>query len=1122
MFTQPRPPLPHRASVLFALAGLAAAPAIAQDSYWQPASGDWGNPANWSPMNVPDTLGEHAHVLNGGVATMNASYDVGAISIGGGSAVQLANGRTLNLHGDIANDGVFEVLGTNSVTYFYLRANATLSGDGELRLVGGNSTGINRVYGTTGLVLTNGPEHTIRALDSASLGVAAILIDNAGLIVADGSGAGAGELLVDPRNAAEVTFTNTGTLRAENGGLLSLSGSGNGRFDNAGGLVEALDGSTVRLVDGAEITGGTLRTEGSGAVSSPSGTWTAFTNDGLLLIPNNGDLNVAGAIDNAGEVRLAGTNSVTYFHVLADTTLFGGGRLAIAGGASTGINRVYASSAGENVTLTNAADHLIRVTQAASIGYGTLNVLNAGEIVGADEADLLIDPRNANGVTFTNAGVVRAQEGGRITLSGSGGGRFDNTGGLVEALDGSTVRLVDGAEITGGTLRTEGSGAVSSPSGTWTAFTNDGLLLIPNNGDLNVAGAIDNAGEVRLAGTNSVTYFHVLADTTLFGGGRLAIAGGASTGINRVYASSAGENVTLTNAADHLIRVTQAASIGYGTLNVLNAGEIVGADEADLLIDPRNANAVAFTNTGSVRAEAGGRVTLSGSGNGRFDNERGVVEALDASAVHLTSGADVAGGVFRTEGSGTIFASSGFWSDGENRGRLVVPNSGHLGLSGAFVNTGEIRLAGSASVTYLEILSDTTLSGGGRLAIAGGASTGINRIYSSSPGANLTLTNENGHTISVAQAASLGYGTLNIANHGHIVAGAEANLLIDPRNANAIAFTNTGTIRAENGGLITLSGSGGGRFRNDGALEARAGGAIEAVSGAAIDNFSNATLTGGVYTADHATLNIAPAGFQLAANEATVIVRGADAATNIFGGAPGAFTSAAFALNAGVLELTEGAALAITLPAGASFTNAGDLLIGSGSAFALAAPARSLLNDEEAVLRGSGSIDAALTSHGLLAPGDAPAAVGTLSVSGPVALHGGFAVDVGPESDRLAVDAGLVLGGVLVVTAADPTAVSLGDEYTVATAGGGITGSFTTVVDNVPGLDLIQVVSGNALIIRVAPVCLADLNKNGSTDVNDLLAYLGAFRAGDADITGDGATDVNDLLGYLGAFRQGC
>src|SRR5690606_34910028 len=192
-------------------AGLAAAPAIAQDSYWQPASGDWGNPANWSPMNVPDTLGEHAHVLNGGVATMNASYDVGAISIGGGSAVQLVNGRTLNLHGDIANDGVFEVLGVNSVTYFYLRANATLSGDGELRLVGGNSTGINRVYGTTGLVLTNGPEHTIRALDSASLGMANILIDNAGLIVADGSGVGAGELLVDPRNAAEVTFTNTGT-----------------------------------------------------------------------------------------------------------------------------------------------------------------------------------------------------------------------------------------------------------------------------------------------------------------------------------------------------------------------------------------------------------------------------------------------------------------------------------------------------------------------------------------------------------------------------------------------------------------------------------------------------------------------------------------------------------------------------------------------------------------------------------------------------------------------------------------------------------------------------------------------------------------------------------------------
>ncbi len=61
-----------------------------------------------------------------------------------------------------------------------------------------------------------------------------------------------------------------------------------------------------------------------------------------------------------------------------------------------------------------------------------------------------------------------------------------------------------------------------------------------------------------------------------------------------------------------------------------------------------------------------------------------------------------------------------------------------------------------------------------------------------------------------------------------------------------------------------------------------------------------------------------------------------------------------------------------------------------------------------------------------------------------------------------------------------------------------------------------------AFLCRAPCGCPADWEGDGDVDVNDLLAFLGAFRAGAADMDGDGDTDVNDLLAFLGAFRQGC
>ena len=61
-------------------------------------------------------------------------------------------------------------------------------------------------------------------------------------------------------------------------------------------------------------------------------------------------------------------------------------------------------------------------------------------------------------------------------------------------------------------------------------------------------------------------------------------------------------------------------------------------------------------------------------------------------------------------------------------------------------------------------------------------------------------------------------------------------------------------------------------------------------------------------------------------------------------------------------------------------------------------------------------------------------------------------------------------------------------------------------------------------VFRVVGTCPADLTNSGAVDVEDLLSFLGAFRAGGpmADFDLDGEVVVNDLLGFLGAFRAGC
>jgi hypothetical protein len=54
--------------------------------------------------------------------------------------------------------------------------------------------------------------------------------------------------------------------------------------------------------------------------------------------------------------------------------------------------------------------------------------------------------------------------------------------------------------------------------------------------------------------------------------------------------------------------------------------------------------------------------------------------------------------------------------------------------------------------------------------------------------------------------------------------------------------------------------------------------------------------------------------------------------------------------------------------------------------------------------------------------------------------------------------------------------------------------------------------------------CTADFNGDGAVNVQDFLAFLSAYAAGDArcDIDGSGSINVQDFLGYLSLYAAGC
>lgn len=520
------------------------------------------------------------NVLAQGVTPVN---NLGNIEVTNGASVRLV-GATFQNGGDIS------IVSSGFATDLVADGGVvSLTGGGEV-VMGDNAN--NRIIGAGGGSLVN-VDNTVRG--AGQICANTMDMTNHADVIADQPSA----LTIDPA----ATYTNFGTLAAQGGGTVRLSG---GLFANETGLIESRAGSLIEL-GGATISGGTLQEVDDGAVrviatSSLNGDVSPVSLACAVEMPNSVDIILRGIVQNSGSLNLNAAGSFTDVQA-ADgaVTLTGGGLINMANSIAA---RIIGISGGSLINVDNT------IRGSGAIGSNTLNMTNQGVIVADQPVALTIDPAAS---PFINTGVLRAIDGGTLSLVN---GTFNNVGGLIEAQNASIVTL-NAAVVNGGQLTTVGSGVIRALAsatfdGTVNVPSNLGMIELQNDADVIFLGAFNNAGTIHMASTASVTDFE------LHGGPVILTAGGQVTmsnlSTNRIFGVAGGSLVNVNNT------ISGSGNIGLGITPLTNLGTIVANQSIALGVNPDGA--IGLNNQGTLTATNAATMTI---GAGPFSTSGSVI-----------------------------------------------------------------------------------------------------------------------------------------------------------------------------------------------------------------------------------------------------------------------------------------------------------------------------------------------------------------------------------------------------------------------------------------------------------------------------------------------------------------
>ena len=791
---------------------------------------------------------------NTGTFTRTTGTDVYTIS----SGIVFNNSGTVNVNnGTLAfNGGYAQTAGTLNL------AGGTVSSTSPLNLQGGLLTGVGNIdaaitnsallrpgLGLGGLNVTGNVSLLSASQLSFQLG-GLTQGTQYGFLNVNGTVALGGQLVLSFVNGFQDSVTNDDSFT-----ILISSSAFTGAFDNvaSGGRLATSDafgsflvtysGSSVVLSDYMAFGGLVTSTwvGGTGVWSDPLG-WDPS------MVPNNGNngslFDVVFASGSLTQDIIAGV-TIQQLQMSGGTltlsnplTLDAG--LQFSGGTITGgILNIAGSSAqsalmGVNaLTINNSGDYDITLVAGNAFNGGNSTFNNSGTLAVSS-----LDGTISFNILLINTGTVTA-ESGAVSLTDGG-----TNSGTSSSAAGAFLDFASNFSFTDGTH-----------------FAGDGSILFDNNTSSSFSGTVTNDGHILFNSTANFTDFVLNGAVTLAGSGTVSLVGA-----DRILG-----NGILTNGGNTIEGETSnGGSLGANAIGIVNlASGVINANVAGLAlnVDPNSSNDL--TNMGLMEASNGGILLLDGNGGGGFVNTGGTITALDSSEVQLTNGATITGGTLSTDGSGLIRSlNTATLNSVTNAGALQVSNNTTVTLLGTITNSGSILLNSTVNLTDLALGGDITLNGGGLVTLLNSA-----RIRGSG-----VLTNVD-NTIAgfTTGGGSFGANAIGIVNQAGGLIDANASgltLQVDPDSTNGL--TNDGLMRASGGGILFLTGNGGGAFVNHNLIEALDGSQVQLGTGATIVGGTLLTIgSGTIQNLGSATLNgLTNAGTFIGLNNTTTTLIG--------------------------------------------------------------------------------------------------------------------------------------------------------------------------------------------------------------------------------------------------------
>ena len=781
------------------------------------------------------------------------------------------------------------------------------------------------------------------------------------------------------------------------------------------------------------------------------------------LMPGDGDWNTAGnwtpaTVPNAqGETATFATSNVHNIKLSAVTQ----------------VNNIQFNAGASAFTIT-AADGLkdltFSFTGITNLSGITQNFVAGRSDLGGHARILFLNDSTAGGLTaFANDGSPVSGEIGGVTrfanTSDAGAGTYTNSGGFSQSgAGGGTTQFLDTADAFLGTFVNNG-GVVSGADGGITLFFDNaraGSGTFTSNGGLAVgAGAgttkfdlFSDAGTATLfanagVGAGGLILFTSLstggtATVKVFGNGHLDISSHAAPGVaigslegtGNVFLGARNLTVGGNNLSKTFSGVMQDGGVlggtggslsktGTGTLTLTGVNTYTGATTVDkgvLAVD--NDGATTFGTLGSGPTTTNG-ATFNGGPVGTLRFQQSASAGSGTFTTNAGTVAGATGGI--TEFLGSSSAGSGIFAIKAT----TVPGAAGFTLADAF--TGALGGAmGSGTASGLTLFGDSATAASGNFTNEGAG-----------------VGNAIGGVLGFVAAASAGAGTFT--NAGATVADGFGGFIVfaGTATASAAALTTTGgttggafggvTAFAENSTagaatLIANGGTGGG----EGGLILFFG---DSTGGTAtVKVFGNGNLDISEHNAPGVAIGSLEGTGEVFLGARKLTVGGNNLSTTFSGviqddGMGGALTKT----GPGTLLLT-----------GAS-TYIGDTAI-NGGVLALDGSLKSanVLINPGGQLAGLGTAFGNVVNNGVLSPGHSP---GTFHIGGNYTQQRGGTLQIevaGTQPgkyDVLAVGGHASLDGTLRIVKVGGAKLKVGDKLAIVTAGGGVSGKFSTVVN---------------------------------------------------------------------------